>query len=352
MLQWPTSKTMINHYHLIHIPPPKPLHVSFHTSFLCMSSRRRSLESSNHGRDSVESCRLPDWLEAKIPWWVCLNKMEMFFMVSVEKASENHTNLPSHLFTLYSHIKHPDLKWYEMVYCNDANGSTSNSFISFLNYPGSIHGSSYTQAQWWDTLHQYNFYHFPMIMVSEGDEKHQWFLFTQRYSKYPRTQVPISKCKNIFHHLPAVCQGSKYYHPKQYISHYSVEIPQILPYFCICLIPPSHGFDFFHAWNPNLRIFSPPRSLVLPCLCPHDPKHPEQNCRRSRRVYNWPLASPAEFLGVVSGFNGAADVGGWTNPFWKIWVKLRSSPRDKGEIFKKLKPPPTSRLAFLLSLSK
>lgn len=64
------------------------------------------------------------------------------------KTSENHTNLPSHLFTLYSHIKHPDLKWYEMVYCNDANGRTSNSFTSFLNCPGSIHGSSYTQAQW------------------------------------------------------------------------------------------------------------------------------------------------------------------------------------------------------------
>ena len=42
----------------------------------------------------------------------------------------------------------------------------------------------------------------------------------------------------MFHHLPAVCQGSKYYHPKQYITRYSVEIPQNLPYICICLILP------------------------------------------------------------------------------------------------------------------
>lgn len=82
--QWSTTITWSTYHH----PNRCEVHVSFHTSFLCMSSRRRSLESSNHGRDWVESCRLPDWLEAKIPWWVCLNKMEMFFMVSVERPQK------------------------------------------------------------------------------------------------------------------------------------------------------------------------------------------------------------------------------------------------------------------------
>ena len=215
-----------------------------------------------------------------------------------------------------------------MVYCNDANGRTSNSFTSFLNCPGSIHGSSYTQAQWWDTLHQYNFYHFPMIVVSEGDQKHPWFAFTQRYSKYPRTQVPISKCKNIFHHLPAVCQGSKYYHPKQYISHYSVEIPQILPYFCICLIPPSHGFDFFHAWNPNLRIFSPPGHSFFLAF--------------ARTIQSTQSRIVGDHVGFTIGRlhllqNSLAGARLVVEPthFEKIWVKLGSSlPGIRGKFLK------------------
>ena len=43
-------------------------------------------------------------------------------------------------------------------------------------------------------------------------------------------------------------------------------------------------------------------------------------------------------------------VGGWTNPFEKILVKMGSSSPNKGENKKYLKPPPSQRFWFLKTL--
>ena len=129
------------------------------------------------------------------------------------------------------------------------------------------------------------------------------------HSKYPSTQSPNARKSFIL----GVCQGSLYDHPKQYISHYSVEmeIPQIYLIF-LHLFDPSNMAPI--SWSPKIfqtSVFQKgdfARSLVLPCLCPHDPEHRERNCRRSRRVYNWRLASPVKFLGVAVS----------SGVFWKI----------------------------------
>ena len=120
----------------------------------------------------------------------------------------------------------------------------------------------------------------------------------------------------------------------------------------------SHGFfRCFPPWS-WVSEFHPPETETTPPTSTrsgtggavHENRPPSSSSSKSKSMKWRPLQKQNDgrsklFWGKIMVdsffFGGGKVVGGWTNPSWKIWVKMGSSSPNRDENIQCLKPPPS-----------